>query len=98
MNEIIGSYVLAGLLGFGVTRLLRRLMPGSKTMRIAIFAVLPLTLLFAAFFAFFEGNPVDEDWIWLGIGLVYFWPWYLAWWGGWLVDAIVGRIQTSAGA
>ncbi|MGB3469734.1 MAG: hypothetical protein WBA51_02805 [Erythrobacter sp.] len=93
MVEIIGSYALASLLGFGTIKLLRRLIPYARFGRIALFAALPLALLFAAFLAFFEGNPVGEDWVWLGVGLVYFWPWYLAWWFGWLVDLVIGRVR-----
>lgn len=98
MVEIIGSYLLTGLLGFACMKALQWIVPSAHAVRISIFVLLPLALLFAAFLAFFDGAPVGEDWVWLGIGLVYFWPWYLAWLAGWAMGALFKRMtRRSAG-
>ncbi|MEM8724504.1 MAG: hypothetical protein AAGE86_03185 [Pseudomonadota bacterium] len=73
-------------------------MPNRMKTRAAILFLIPPALLLAVFLAFFEGAPVDEDWLWLGIGLVYFWPWYLTWLVGWIVARLIGaRLRPAAG-
>ncbi len=86
--EIVASYLLAGALGLTVASLLYWLMPRRTKLRLAILVLIPPGILFAFFLVFFEGAPVDDDWLWLGIGLVYFWPWYLAW----LVGCLAARL------
>ncbi|QUL38310.1 hypothetical protein [Erythrobacter sp. JK5] len=99
--EYYASLLIAGAAGFAVTHLLGWLAPAAGRVRAVVLALIPPALLFAVFLAFFEGSPVGEDWLWLGIGVVYFWPWYLSWClgcaGEWLVRNRWKRARGNAG-
>jgi hypothetical protein len=60
-------------------------------LRLAAIGLLPPGLLFAVFIAFFDFAPIGDDWIWLGVGIVYFAPWYCAWCVGAGVEALLRR-------
>jgi hypothetical protein len=98
MSETLLTLALALSAGFAGALLLSLALKGRPWMQAAILAGLPPALLFAVFFVFFEGTPEGEDWFWLSVGLVYFWPWYLAWGAGCLLHALARRLRPSAKA
>ncbi|MEM9312814.1 MAG: hypothetical protein AAGA34_15335 [Pseudomonadota bacterium] len=91
MTETLLTLVLAFALGFGTARVFHWTYSERTRLRVSALALLPLMLLFAVFLAFFKGTPEGDDWIWLGVGLVYFWPWYLAWSLGGIIEALIRR-------
>jgi len=98
MIEFIGTFALAFVLGFALSRILRWLIPIRGYARMAIHVLIPPGVLFGVFLVFFEGAPIGEDWIWLGVGFVYFWPWYLAWGVGGIVEKFARLSGKQAGA
>ncbi|MEO0463773.1 MAG: hypothetical protein AAF127_11625 [Pseudomonadota bacterium] len=101
MIETIGLYALAALLGFLAARGLSFVHPkarwGGRGLRAALLLLTPLAALFAVFLVFTKGNPRGDEWIWLGVGVAYFWPWYLAWLTGCSLDSLLRRFARSQG-
>lgn len=88
MLETLAKLVLAFAMGFGVSTVFRLIFAKPARMRALALVLVPPALLFAVFLVFFDGAPIGEDWIWLGVGFVYFWPWYLAWTMGYGVEVL----------
>lgn len=97
MTELLASLALAFALGFGIAWVLRWRFTEARTSRVSVLALIPPVLLFAVFLVFFKGRPVGEDWLWLGVGLVYFWPWYLAWSLGAGTEALIRTLRRPGG-
>ena len=95
MPENLPTYALAAALGFAIASLLYGFMTERKWLRFAILALLPLLALFGVFLFYFDGAPMGEDWLWLAIGLVYFWPWYLSWCVGWVLGKFTVAFMRS---
>ena len=89
MIETLVTLLLAFALGFGIARVFHWTYAERRRLRVSVLALIPPALLFAVFLVFFDGAPVGEDWIWLGVGFVYFWPWYLAWSLGGFTEAML---------
>jgi hypothetical protein len=80
---------LAFGLGFVIALVMQRLAPGARRRRVSVLVLLPPVLLLGVFLMFTRGAPQADEWIWMGVGLAFFWPWYLAFVGGGLVEKTV---------
>lgn len=82
---------LAFVLGFGLSKLLHWVMRGAQRTRVAVVLLLPPFVLLCVFLVFTKGVPFSDEWIWMGIGIVYFAPWYTAWVAGWLAEWLLRK-------
>lgn len=91
MANMAMTMALAFGLGFVIAFAMRRLMPARSRMRIGVLVLLPLMALLGVFLVFTRGIPHADEWIWMGVGLAYFWPWHLAFVSGGLAEILLRR-------
>ncbi|MDY7099171.1 MAG: hypothetical protein SXU28_13635 [Pseudomonadota bacterium] len=83
MTHIVLTMGAAFLLGFGIAIALHYFFRRARLLRAFTIAAMPLMALLMVFLAFTRFDPESDEWIWLGVGMFQFLPWYLAWLAGW---------------